>query len=182
MEYIIRINDDYCKVLRTVVPVEVVEDAMRLINRDILINGLPKEHIDCYLGGTNWFVGLRWSPEILKLEKYIPEEFREGIRADPQILAHFPDGKDSKDDLWPHVDIEPDWAGELKYSYIVGIPLTPQNEWNGGVRIHKREGVIMYAVAEPGDLVVMTPKTPHSSGTNKSGSIRYIVYFRYLKA
>jgi ectoine hydroxylase-related dioxygenase (phytanoyl-CoA dioxygenase family) len=33
---------------------------------------------------------------------------------------------------------------------------------------------------EPGDVVVMDPALPHTSGLNREGGIRYAAYFRFL--
>ena len=35
-------------------------------------------------------------------------------------------------------------------------------------------------VLEPGDVVVMDPSLPHTSGLNREGALRYAVYFRFL--
>ena len=32
----------------------------------------------------------------------------------------------------------------------------------------------------PGDVVVMDPTLPHTSGLNREGAIRYAAYFRFL--
>jgi ectoine hydroxylase-related dioxygenase (phytanoyl-CoA dioxygenase family) len=34
---------------------------------------------------------------------------------------------------------------------------------------------------DPGDAVAMTPDLEHSGGINRTGSLRYGVYFRWLR-
>jgi ectoine hydroxylase-related dioxygenase (phytanoyl-CoA dioxygenase family) len=81
-----------------------------------------------------------------------------------------------------HIDQEPDWADGRRYARIVGVPLTRSYPDNGGLIVWPFEGPEQETVdLAPGDMLVMHPRLPHSSGFNRQGGIRYAVYFRFLE-
>ena len=164
-----------------VVPKEALEAALRHIHLDVVRRGLPAEILGSWLWSSNWFPHLRWDPPIVGLAWHLPEELREGELCDPQIVLQPPDEGDEHP-LTPHVDEEPDWAAGRRYRSIVGIALTPSHVANGGLLVwpFDRDGAEPVELA-PGDVVVMHPRLPHTSGLNREGSIRYAVYFRFLE-
>jgi hypothetical protein len=100
---------------------------------------------------------------------------------DPQILLQPPDDCDDAE-LVPHVDQVPPWANGRRYLRIVGIALTHAHAANGGLVVWPFDAEPHPLDLAPGDVVVMHPNLPHSSGFNREGNIRYAVYFRYLEA
>jgi hypothetical protein len=167
--------------LTKVVPKEAVEAALRHIHLDVVRRGLPAETLGSWLWSSQWFPHLRWDPPIVGLAWHLPEELREGEMCDPQIVLQPPDEGDEHP-LTPHVDQEPDWAAGRRYRGIVGVALTPSHAANGGLVVwpFDRDGGEPVELA-PGDVVVMHPRLPHTSGLNREGSIRYAVYFRFLE-
>jgi hypothetical protein len=169
-------------VLRGIVPREAIERALRLIHLEVIRNGLPVETISDWLWSAHWFPQLKWHPAITGLVEHLPPELREGQLCDPQILLHPPDDCDEQP-LTPHVDQEPAWAEERRYIRIVGVPLTHAHGENGGLVVWPLDGADPVALElDPGDVVVMDPALPHTSGLNREGGIRYVVYFRFLGA
>jgi ectoine hydroxylase-related dioxygenase (phytanoyl-CoA dioxygenase family) len=114
------------------------------------------------------------------LLEHVPEELRRGELCDPQILLQPPDSSEDVE-LTPHVDQEPEWADGRPYLRILGVALSPNRRSNGGLVVWPLDGGEEVAVElEPGDVVVMDPKLPHTSGLNREGAIRYAAYFRFL--
>jgi hypothetical protein len=167
-------------VLRGIVPLEGIDRALRRIHLDVVRNGLPAETLGEWLWSAHWFPQLKWDPEIVALVEHLPPELREGRLCDPQILLHPPDDGDDQP-LTAHVDQEPEWAGGKRYLRVIGFPLTPSRRQNGGLIVWPFGSTEPEALElEPGDVLVMDPQLPHTSGLNREGAIRYAVYFRYL--
>jgi Phytanoyl-CoA dioxygenase (PhyH) len=168
-------------VLRDVVPQPAVEAVLRHIHRDIVEHGLPQEWLGEWLWNAHWFPHLKWNDEILALLEHLPEELRDGELCDPQILLQMPDvGEDAE--LVSHVDQTPEWASGRSYLRIVGIALTRNDARNGGLVVWPLDGSAPQAVElDAGDVLVMDPRLPHASGFNRTGGIRYCVYFRFLE-
>jgi hypothetical protein len=169
-------------VLRSAVPAEAVEAALRHVHLDLVRRGLDSDTIASWLWSAHWFPHLKWDPEIAGLAEYLPDELRDGEACDPQIVVQPPDDCDDVP-LVSHVDQEPEWANGRRYRRIIGIALTAAHAANGGLVVWPFDG------ADPrplelaaGDAVVMHPRLPHSSGLNREGGMRYAVYFRYLDA
>jgi len=169
------------EVLRASVPCEALERALRHIHLDLVRNGAPAETIGRWLWAAHWFPHLKWDPEIVGLLDHLPAGLREGELCDPQILLHPPDAGDDVP-LAPHVDQEPEWADGRPYLRIVGVALSANRRSNGGLVVWPLDGGEPEAVElEPGDVVAMDPKLPHTSGLNRDGAIRYAAYFRFLE-
>jgi len=167
-------------VLRQAVPRPVVDAALRHIHLDVVERGLPADTLGSWLWSAHWFPHLRWDPPVVALAWHLPEELRDGEMCDPQILLQPPDNGESS--VAPHVDEEPGWANGRRYRTIVGVALTPAHAENGGLRVWPFDGDEPEAVElDPGDVLVMHPRLPHSSGLNREGAIRYAVYFRFLE-
>nr|MDQ3725229.1 hypothetical protein [Actinomycetota bacterium] len=167
------------EVARGVVPRERIDDALRLLHLDLLSRGAPAEELSEWLWSLHWFPHLRQRPEILALAESLPEEWKAGRICDPQILLQFPHAG-PEPEISFHLDREPDWADGSRYLRIVGVPLSSWRGDNGGLLVETPEGPAPIE-ADPGDAVAMTPDLPHSSGINRSGSVRYGVYFRWLE-
>jgi hypothetical protein len=168
------------EVLRGAVPAPAIDCVLRHIHLDLVRNGAPAETIGRWLWASHWFPHLKWDPEVVGLLEHLPEELREGELCDPQILLHPPDSCEDVA-LTPHVDQEPEWANGRPYVRIVGVALSPNRRSNGGLIVWPLTGGEAEPVElEPGDVVVMDPALPHTSGLNREGSIRYAAYFRFL--
>jgi ectoine hydroxylase-related dioxygenase (phytanoyl-CoA dioxygenase family) len=112
----------------------------------------------------------------------LSEPLREGELCDPQILLQPPDDCEEVQ-LTPHVDEEPEWANGRRYVRIIGVALTPNRRSNGGLVVWPLDGGEPEPVVlDAGDVVVMDPTLPHTSGLNREGAIRYATYFRFLAA
>ncbi len=169
------------QVLRGAVSAEAVERALRHIHLDVVRRGLPPDDMASWLWNAHWFPHLKWDAEILALLAGLPDDIREGELCDPQILLQLPDDCDDAP-LESHVDQEPEWAAGRRYRRIVGVALSPSRPTNGGLVVWPLDGGDPRPVeAEPGDVIVMDPALPHSSGFNREGAIRYAVYFRFLE-
>jgi hypothetical protein len=169
-------------VLRSLVPPHAVDRALRHIHLDIMRRGLPPDQLNKWVWSAHWFPHLKWDEEIVALTRELPGEVVEGELCDPQILLQLPD-PGSEVSLEPHVDEEPEWAAGRRYRRIVGVALTENIRLNGGLIVWPLDGSEPRAVElEPGDVVVMDPSLPHTSGLNRQGRIRYAAYFRYLQA
>lgn len=167
---------------REVVPQDALERVLRHVHFDIVRHGLPSEWLSRWLWDAHWFPHLKWDDEVVALLEHLPPELREGQLCDPQILLHMPDAATDVE-LVPHVDELPEWAGGRSYLRIVGVALTRNEPRNGSVHVWPLDaGPPQPVVLEPGDVLVMDPALPHASGLNRSGSIRYAVYFRFLQA
>ena len=167
--------------LHGAVPAEAREAALRHVHLDLLRRGLPPEELGGWLWSAHWFPHLKWDPPIVGLLEHLPPRLREGDLCDPQILLQLPDEAEEVA-LEPHVDQEPEWAGGRRYLRIVGVALSPGRATTGGLVVWPLGGREPQAVeVEPGDVVVMDPALPHTSGLNREGGIRYAVYFRFLE-
>jgi hypothetical protein len=168
-------------VLRAAVPRGTVEAALRHIHLDMVREGIPVETVSRWLWSSHWFPHLKWEPPILALAGALPDELQTGEMCDPQIILHPPDDCPEQE-LVPHVDQEPKWAGNRRFLRIVGVALSPADAANGGLTVWPLdEGGPETLELEPGDIVVMNPRLPHASGINRKGGIRYAVYFRFLQ-
>ena len=168
------------EILSGAVPTDVVEDALRHLHLDLVRNGASADTIGGWIWSAHWFPHLKWDGEILALLEPLPAELREGELCDPQIVLQPPD--DCPDQpLTAHVDQEPDWANGRPYARIVGVALTANRRTNGGLVVWPFDSGEPQAIElDPGDVVVMDPALPHTSGLNREGGIRYAAYFRFL--
>jgi hypothetical protein len=166
------------QVARGVVPLERVDAALRLLHLDLLQRGASAEELSDWLWGMHWFPHLKEREEILALAESLPPEWRAGQICEPQILLQFPHLGEEPEIVF-HLDQEPAWAGERSYLRIVGIPLSPWRGENGGLLVQTAGGPAPVE-ADPGDAIMMTPDLPHSGGVNRTGSLRYGVYLRWL--
>lgn len=172
------LTDGY-EVRRGVVPVELVDDALRLLHLDLLQRGASAEELGGWLWGAHWFPHLRFEPAVIALADALPEDWRDGMRCDPQILLQFPHTGPVPEVTF-HVDQEPAWAEGKRYRRIVGVPLSRWSRANGGLLVKCGEDVTAVEM-EPGDAVAMAPDLLHSGGINVTGTVRYGVYFRWLQ-
>jgi hypothetical protein len=164
---------------RGVVPYAHVDAVLRLLHLDLLEHGHDAARLSEWLWGAHWFPHLRGAPEMAALRDALPAEWRTGTPCEPQILLQFPHAG-PEPEITFHVDQEPDWAAGQRYARIVGVPLSPWRRDNGGLLYESADGPVAVEV-DPGDAVMMTPDLPHSGGVNRTGSIRYGVYFRWLE-
>ena len=167
------------RVARGAVPRHLVDDALRMLNLDLLERGASAGELAEWLWDTHWFPHLRYRDEVMALVEALPSEWREGSLCDPQILLQFPH-TGPQPQITFHVDQEPEWAEGRRYLRIVGVPLSPWRRENGGLLVRPGGETIAIEV-DPGDVVMMTPELPHSGGVNRTGAIRYGVYFRFLE-
>ena len=170
-------NGSY-SVARGVVPLDRVDDALRVLHLDLLERGAPAQELSEWLWGAHWFPHLNHHEAILALAEALPEDWRTGEICDPQILLQFPHVGPAPEITF-HLDQEPGWAAGRPYERIVGIPLSSWRRDNGGLLV-KPADEIEAVELDPGDAVMMTPDLPHSGGVNRTGSLRYGVYFRWL--
>ena len=168
------------QIRRRVVPPALVDDALRLLHVDLLQRGASAAELGEWLWGAHWFPHLRDAPPITALAEALPPPWRSGMRCDPQILLQFPHVGPVPDVTF-HLDQEPEWAGIRRYRRIVGVPLTPWRAENGGLIVNQPLTGPESVELDPGDAVMMSPSLPHSGGINRTGSIRYGVYFRWLE-
>lgn len=168
------------EVAREAVPRERVDAALRLLHRDMMERGIDAKELSEWLWGMHWFPHLRFREEISALSEALPSHWRAGTRCEPQILLQFPHVGDEEPPVSFHLDEEPDWADGRRYLRIVGVALSPWTRANGGLIVQTEHGVEPVELA-PGDAVMLTPDLPHSGGVNRSGEIRYGVYFRFLE-
>lgn len=167
------------EVARGAVPERLVQDALRVLHLDLLQRGASASELGEWLWGAHWFPHLRRDPAIMALERVLAPEWRGGELCDPQILLQFPH-TGPEPEITFHLDQEPEWAAGRGYRRIVGIPLSRWRAENGGLLV--RMGGDTFAVElEPGDAVMMAPGLWHSGGINRTGEIRYGVYFRWLE-
>jgi hypothetical protein len=163
------------------VPPEAIEAALRHIHLDLVERGLTADTMGPWLWSSHWFPHLKWDAPIVALAEHLPDELRTGELCDPQILLQPPDNCPDQP-LVSHVDVEPPWADGRRYIRIVGVALTPAHERNGGLVVWPFDsGHEVPLELDTGDVLVMHPQLPHSSGLNREGAIRYAVYFRYLE-
>jgi hypothetical protein len=168
-------------VLRGQVPAAALDRALRHIHLDLVERGLPADELGKWLWSAHWFPHLKWDDEIVGLLEHLPADLRDGELCDPQILLQPPDSAEDVT-LAPHVDQEPAWSNGRPYRRIVGVALGPNRRSNGGLVVWPADGGDPLAVElDPGDVVVMSPTLPHTSGLNREGGIRYAAYFRFLE-
>jgi hypothetical protein len=165
-------------VARGVVPLDRVDDVLRLLHLDLLERGADAHELSGWLWGAHWFPHLRHDETVLALAEALPDEWRSGEICDPQILLQFPHAG-REPEITFHLDEEPGWSGGRTYERIVGIPLSPWRRENGGLLV-KHGDEIETVELDPGDAVMMAPDLPHTGGVNHTGSLRYGVYFRWL--
>ena len=168
------------QIARRAVPRELIDDALRRLHLDIMQRGIAAEELSAWLWAMHWFPHLRFDDAITALAKALPARWQEGTRCEPQILLQFPHVGEEEPEVTFHTDQEPDWAEGRRYLRIVGVALTPWTAENGGLRVNTDQGIEQLEL-EPGDAVMMTPDLEHSGGVNKTGAIRYAIYFRYLE-
>ncbi len=162
-----------------VVPQHLIDDALRLLHLELLSKGASAEELSEWLWATHWFPELKWRDEITALAGALPADWQAGQMCDPQILLQFPH-TGPVPNITFHVDKEPDWAGRRRYLRIVGVPLSPWRRENGGLLVKVDDDVVPVEV-DPGDAVMMAPRLEHTGGVNRTGSIRYAVYFRFVE-
>jgi hypothetical protein len=163
---------------RAAVPPERIDDALRLLHLDVLQRGVAADELGRWLWAMHWFPHLNHHASILALAEGLPDSWRIGTLCDPQILLQFPH-VGPEPEITLHRDVEPDWAQGRRYGRIVGVPLSPWRRENGGLLVQRGEEVEAVE-ADPGDAIAMDPELLHSGGVNRTGSIRYAVYFRWL--
>lgn len=167
-----------CEVRRGAVPARLVDDALRTLHLDLLQRGASAQELGQWLWGAHWFPHLSYAEPIIALADALPAQWRTGDRCDPQILLQFPH-VGPEPEITFHVDREPAWAGERRYRRIVGVALSRWHRDNGGLLV-RRDGEVVPIELEPGDAVAMTPDLRHTGGINRTGALRYGVYFRWL--
>jgi hypothetical protein len=168
---------DY-RVGRRVVAPELVDGALRLLHLDLLERGATAEILAAWLWDAHWFPHLNHHPAVVALAEALPPEWRTGTLCDPQILLQFPH-VGPEPNITFHVDQEPHWAQARRYLRIVGVPLSRWRQENGGLLVQLAEDTVPVEL-DPGDAVMMTPDLPHSGGVNRTGAVRYGIYFRWL--
>jgi hypothetical protein len=166
------------RVARDVVAPALVDGALRRLHIDLLERGASAEILAGWLWGAHWFPHLTRDPAVLALAEALPPDWRTGTLCDPQILLQFPH-LGPEPEITFHVDEEPHWAQEGRYVRIVGVPLSPWREDNGGLLVRPAGDTIAVEL-DPGDAVMLTPDLPHSGGINRTGAVRYGIYFRWL--
>jgi hypothetical protein len=168
-------------VLRGAIPSDAVDRVLRHLHLDIAKRGLPQEWLSEWLWNAHWFPHLRWDDEVTRLLEHLPAELRDGELCDPQLLLQLPD-EATEIELVSHVDRTPDWANGRPNKRILGAALTPNTVANGGLTVWPLDGGDPVPVElDAGDVLVMDPRLPHASGLNRTGGIRYAVYFRFLE-
>lgn len=167
------------RVARGAVPLDRVDDVLRMLHLDLLERGASARELSQWLWDTHWFPHLRYRDEIMALAEALPEAWRTGSLCDPQIILQFPH-TGPEPEITFHLDQEPDWAQGRRYLRIVGVPLSSWGSENGGLLV-QQEGETVRVELDPGDAVMMTPDLPHSGGINRTGGVRYGVYFRWLE-
>lgn len=166
------------EVARGAMPLDLVDDALRLLHLDLLTRGASAEELGSWLWGAHWFPHLNYHETITALAEALPAAWRTGERCDPQILLQFPHAG-PEPEITFHVDQEPEWAAGRRYERIVGVPLSAWTRDNGGLLVKPGDEIVAVEV-EPGDVLMMTAGLPHSGGVNRTGAVRYGVYFRFL--
>ncbi len=174
-------------VLPAAMPDDLVEQALRRLNLEILRCGISAEQIEEWKFATFW-PSIRWEPEFLALLEPLEALIEPGadeVWGEAQLLLRFPD--EAPDwPLSPHVDTLPDWADGRGYEAIFGIALSSSRQRDGclaiwrGSHVGEVTGEPAMVELDRGDVVVMHPRLRHSSTLNRGGSIRYAVYFRLL--
>jgi hypothetical protein len=175
-------------VWRRIIPPDLIEQALRVLNLEIVRNGpTPEEIVRC--ARSTFFPHLRWEPGILALRGPVDDLLRprpDEQWADSQLLLRFPDEAEEWP-LTPHVDEAPPWADGRPYRAVVGVPLSPSRASDGCLIVWPgshvaRPGDPLPLELEPGDVVAMHPELQHTGTLNRGGNIRYVAYFRLLAA
>jgi hypothetical protein len=175
------INSEFT-VVHNVVPDRLIKQAVWEINRELFINGITTEEIKQWHNTGCWFPHLTLRKPFCDIVNLIPELFKTDIPCGPQIVVVGPDSYKDADNQWFHTDDTPDWAirrGLTLYS-IVGVALTPATVETGTLKIIKSSGEIVSPEIQPGDIIVLHPRTEHSRGLNFSPYPRYTFYYRWL--
>jgi Phytanoyl-CoA dioxygenase (PhyH) len=167
------------EIARGVIDPRLIDDALRLLHLDLLERGAGAQELGAWLWGAHWFPHLTYAPEITRVADALPARWQTGERCDPQILLQFPH-TGPEPEVTFHRDEEPAWAGERRYRRIVGVALSPWRADNGGLVARVDDSAVAVEL-DPGDAVMMSPEVWHSGGINRTGSIRYGVYFRWLE-
>lgn len=147
---------------------EKCREALRAINLHMMRRGLMAGEIEQWRKDGKWFwpmtdPGYPPSKPVLALADGFPEvEVRW-----TQILLQFPSESDNEPSF--HTDDEP--VG-LTLKRIVFVPLTLSGANFGGLTFVDGQPIVW-----PGDMIEFE-NVPHHGGVNKSGAIRYAVYFR----
>jgi len=166
-------------VARGVVPQHLIDDVLRLLHLDLLEQGHSAHTLGEWLWGMHWFPHLNHREEVLALAQSLPAQWRDGMLCDPQILLQFPHvGPEPR--IAFHIDEEPPWADGRRYVRIVGVALTPWRRENGGLLVKDGDEAVAVEL-DPTDAVMLAPDLEHSGGVNRTGSLRYGVYFRWLQ-
>ena len=168
------------EVVRQAVSRDRVDAALRLLHADMLHRGIDAKELSEWLWGMHWFPHLRFEDEISALAHALPPAWQTGARCEPQILLQFPHVGETEPEISFHLDREPDWADGRRYMRIVGIALSDWTRENGGLIVNTDRGPEPVDLGT-GDAVMMSPDLPHSGGVNRTGAIRYGVYFRFLQ-
>src|SRR3954447_5021905 len=84
------VASDEMQIARGAVPLDLVDDALRLLHVDLLERGAGPAELGQWLWGAHWFPHLIWREEITRLAEALPAEWRTGTMCDPQILLQFP--------------------------------------------------------------------------------------------
>lgn len=184
----VSLEPDGFRILRGLIPRDLVDDACRRLTLEIVREGVTAEQIQEYSSAT-WFPHLRWEPEIIAvrdrieplLDRHPDEEW-----GDPQLLLRFPDEAETWP-LEPHVDRLPEWAGQRTYRIVAGVALSESRHkdgslavWPGSHRGEQREPEFLEF--ETGDVILMHPQLQHTGTLNRGGTIRYVIYYRLLTA
>jgi ectoine hydroxylase-related dioxygenase (phytanoyl-CoA dioxygenase family) len=172
-------RDTRWEIRRGVVDPGAVQDALRVLHLDLLTHGADAGRLSQWLWAAHWFPHLRDDPAILALARALPAEWRTGEPCEPQILLQFPH-TGPEPEVTFHVDQEPAWAAGRPYRRIVGVALSPWRAENGGLMVVADTTPVALEL-DAGDAVMMAPELPHSGGINRTGAIRYGVYFRWLE-
>jgi hypothetical protein len=173
---------------RQVIPQHARDAVKRLMNLELLNDST--QSLRDYQRSMHWFPGLRWHQDVVALVDHLPHEWKHGVFCEPQLLLHFPhDPTVPEPEITYHLDREPPWAQGRKYVRIVGVALSPWTSASGGVCFPGRVGgrgprgidVAFTPTMAAGDVLCIQPDQLHSPGINRTGDIRYAVYFRWLE-
>jgi hypothetical protein len=167
------------EVLRGAVDDEAIDDVLRMLHVDLLERGASAEQLGSWLWGAHWFPHLNYDARVLALTQALPESWQTGTRCDPQILLQFPH-VGPEPPITFHLDREPEWAAGRRYLRIVGVALSQWRADNGALLVGAEPDPTVIEL-DAGDAVMMAPDVPHSGGINRTGRIRYAIYFRWLQ-
>jgi hypothetical protein len=171
------------KIIRSFTSVEKVDEALRAINSTMFFDGLRPDQ------SRDWAISACWFPwitaadhEYFKCLDPLREKWWEVGTANiwTQILLQFPYPPETRESSKSfHVDNDPPGYKLLK---VLGVALTECDEHRGGIEFQERGAASYIPRLFPGDAVIFDGDTWHRGAVNHSGSIRYAVYFRFLKA